>query len=312
MMLTRCPGCRTTFRIRPDQAKARQGKVRCGQCRHVFNAIEYLVDAVDEAPAKTSAPAALTAQTKVPVTAERAPAVPDRRSPTSDRTAPTLGRKTHPRPPPKVEEEEVEEEEFPDEFSVLGDVAPSARYKGSTKIMGPSPLSEDYFTDDDTTLRDPRRWPWVVGGALAALALIGQAAIAWRVDLATRFPDLREPLAQLCEPFECTVGLPLNASLLKIESSELHPSPQKKGRLELKGTLKNHAPYTQAWPHLELTLTDNADRLVARRALAPDAFIASPEILAAGFPADSEFAVQVQLDVGELPASGYRLYIFYP
>src|SRR5690606_23642075 len=45
MMLTRCPGCSTTFRVTPEQVKARQGKVRCGRCQHVFDAIEALVEA---------------------------------------------------------------------------------------------------------------------------------------------------------------------------------------------------------------------------------------------------------------------------
>ena len=43
-MLTRCPSCATTFRISPEQLKARQGRVRCGKCRNVFNALETLVE----------------------------------------------------------------------------------------------------------------------------------------------------------------------------------------------------------------------------------------------------------------------------
>ncbi|MBP7488471.1 MAG: zinc-ribbon domain-containing protein, partial [Azospira sp.] len=46
MILTRCPQpeCQTTFRVTPEQLKARGGKVRCGQCQHVFNALEHLLD----------------------------------------------------------------------------------------------------------------------------------------------------------------------------------------------------------------------------------------------------------------------------
>ena len=45
-MLTHCPSCRTTFRVTPLQIKARSGKVRCGQCHFVFNAIDTLADEV--------------------------------------------------------------------------------------------------------------------------------------------------------------------------------------------------------------------------------------------------------------------------
>ncbi|QID17012.1 hypothetical protein G3580_04765 [Nitrogeniibacter mangrovi] len=42
MMRTRCPACQTVFRITSEQLRIRQGKVRCGHCRHVFNALDTL------------------------------------------------------------------------------------------------------------------------------------------------------------------------------------------------------------------------------------------------------------------------------
>jgi predicted Zn finger-like uncharacterized protein len=42
-MYTRCPECQSTFRITPAQIKAREGLVRCGRCRAVFQAGEHLV-----------------------------------------------------------------------------------------------------------------------------------------------------------------------------------------------------------------------------------------------------------------------------
>lgn len=44
MMMTRCPSCGTAFRVTPEQLKARAGKVRCGHCSAVFNALETLED----------------------------------------------------------------------------------------------------------------------------------------------------------------------------------------------------------------------------------------------------------------------------
>ena len=34
---TRCPGCRTVFRVTPEQLALRGGQVRCGHCRAVFD-----------------------------------------------------------------------------------------------------------------------------------------------------------------------------------------------------------------------------------------------------------------------------------
>ena len=46
-LVTLCPGCRTTFRVTPNQLKAHGGDVRCGQCRQVFNSFATLIT-VDE------------------------------------------------------------------------------------------------------------------------------------------------------------------------------------------------------------------------------------------------------------------------
>ncbi len=43
-MYTECPNCHTFFRITPEHLKAAGGKVRCGQCDHVFNALDTLTD----------------------------------------------------------------------------------------------------------------------------------------------------------------------------------------------------------------------------------------------------------------------------
>ena len=43
-MLTRCPNCETHFRVTAEQLKARSGRVRCGECQHVFNALDSLVE----------------------------------------------------------------------------------------------------------------------------------------------------------------------------------------------------------------------------------------------------------------------------
>src|SRR6476659_10719898 len=40
---TRCPGCATVFRVTPAQLALRDGQVRCGHCRAVFDANDHFV-----------------------------------------------------------------------------------------------------------------------------------------------------------------------------------------------------------------------------------------------------------------------------
>jgi predicted Zn finger-like uncharacterized protein len=41
-MTTTCPKCNTNFRVTSEQLAAREGKLRCGRCSHVFNGFMYL------------------------------------------------------------------------------------------------------------------------------------------------------------------------------------------------------------------------------------------------------------------------------
>ncbi|WP_018413153.1 DUF3426 domain-containing protein [Methyloversatilis thermotolerans] len=73
-MLTRCPSCATVFRVDTVQLRAREGRVRCGRCHAVFDALDAMVElpliAPDALPPGSTVPAA-TASLPAP---ERAPA----------------------------------------------------------------------------------------------------------------------------------------------------------------------------------------------------------------------------------------------
>ncbi|MBL8477191.1 MAG: zinc-ribbon domain-containing protein [Methyloversatilis sp.] len=43
-MLSRCPACATVFRVDTVQIRAREGRVRCGRCHAVFDALDAMVD----------------------------------------------------------------------------------------------------------------------------------------------------------------------------------------------------------------------------------------------------------------------------
>lgn len=57
-LATRCPNCQVLFRVVADQLKLRGGLVRCGACRHVFDAIGSLTYIEDSAAGAPEVPAA--------------------------------------------------------------------------------------------------------------------------------------------------------------------------------------------------------------------------------------------------------------
>lgn len=317
MMLTRCPGCSTTFRVTPEQVKARQGKVRCGRCQHVFDAIEALVEAAivpgtattptpipDAAPAvaPTPAPEPSIAARAEPTTATNAEQKSAPVSTEADSAPPSPVGPTAPTPMPEradEQEEELDAETQPPELA--------ATQTADDILLQPSPLSNAYA---ETRALRQASWPWTLGATLVLLALIAQALIAFRVDLAVKYPQSRPLLDMLCDYAACTVELPAAPDLVSIESSDLHPG--KKGGLELNATLRNRAPHAQAWPHLELTLTDGADKPIVRKVITPEQYLPAIQSVSDGFAANADQVVRLMLDAGTLPAAGYRLYLFYP
>lgn len=71
-LATRCPNCQALFRVVADQLKLRGGLVRCGACRHVFDAIGSLTYVDDAAPVD-GAPKPVAAKAAAPLTLRISP-----------------------------------------------------------------------------------------------------------------------------------------------------------------------------------------------------------------------------------------------
>ena len=100
--------------------------------------------------------------------------------------------------------------------------------------------------------------------------------------------------------------------MLSIEASDLQVDQERKQLLALQVTLRNRATYAQAYPVLELTLTDTNDRIVARRLLLPDEYLSAAALAEQAFPASADVDVRLWIETREIAAVGYRLYLFYP
>lgn len=299
-MLTRCPACATTFRVTAEQIKLRAGRVRCGQCQHAFNALDTLIEEFiptpSELPGPDTGPAIAPAAMEPAVSPAPTFFVPEEEPPWDASTLESINTAT---------EEENRAAEEANEALVDG----SEKTAATVNIL----LDEIPAWPGDTTTKTlPRRWPWLVGGLLL-LAMLGiQIAIALRVELAVLYPRARPALVSLCSIAGCTVGLPAKAELIGIEASDLHPDPAQPGRLVVSATLKNRAPFDQQFPHLELTLTDVADKAIARKVLTPTDYLPRETPYAKGMGPNADIAVNLVIDIGQLAANGYRLYLFYP
>lgn len=321
-MLTCCPHCQTCFRVTAEQLKPRQGQVRCGECREVFNALDSLADEaliVVPVPVSPMTPVE-TAETET----RRSPdggeeAVADTLAMTE--TAETIetietaaSGLTEPEPEPEPEPEvapapepEVEPNQVPEvpesEPEPESEVAPEPAPEQAVE-----PVVEEW-TPVPAPPPPPRRWPWTIGVLILSLLTLGQLSYLFRTELAVLVPELRPTLAAACDLLGCTLPRPRKPEMVGIETSDL--APEGRGLL-LTATLKNRAPFAQDYPHLELTLTDTQDEALVRKVLAPADYLPAGQPVADGFAARGEVAVRLAFDAAGVPAVGYRLYLFYP
>ena len=153
---------------------------------------------------------------------------------------------------------------------------------------------------------------WALGvGAVLLLALL-QLAYIFRVELAREVPTLRPDIERVCSWLGCSVPYPQDAEQISLEGHSFNPEGGADGKFRLVVTLLNKAGHPQAWPHLELTVTDRFDIAVARRVLTPAEWLPAPNAAEPAFAAHSEITANLPLSINDVQAAGYRLYVFYP
>ncbi|MBL8534250.1 MAG: zinc-ribbon domain-containing protein [Betaproteobacteria bacterium] len=147
---------------------------------------------------------------------------------------------------------------------------------------------------------------------LLALALPVQLFAYFHSDLAILWPASRPFVEAICRLTGCRVELPRLTDRLVIETSDLQAlDPARPNRVVLMATLRNAAPVVQAFPSLELTLTDSRDQVAARRMIHPEEYLEHPGRMRRGMAANAEIDIRLQLETGAVEASGYRIYLFH-
>jgi predicted Zn finger-like uncharacterized protein len=322
-MKTRCPSCQTSFRITPEQLKARVGKVRCGQCQTVFNALDSLLDETTETaapPQATPRPSPIPAPTQPPPTAvaasQTAPAANDAAHLPPSPTAASLAADDFSPEADAALAQQPDDEPRPlsvADAQELGKATGLIMPRETTHIPGYSKWVEGVMAGPLSLPSDKApRWPFILAALLLVLALAGQLVFRFRSEIAITAPSLRPILEVLCQALDATIPLPRHVELVSIETSDLQTDPAHGNLLVLNATLRNRANYGQAYPSLELSLTDTQDAAIARRIFPPGEYLPAKIPADQPFAAKSDVAVRLWIEASEISATGYRLYVFYP
>ncbi|CUA85231.1 zinc-ribbon domain/Protein of unknown function (DUF3426) [Gulbenkiania indica] len=192
-----------------------------------------------------------------------------------------------------------------------------------------APESEDTASDtptgdagapdtEEAPVERTRRHPPVLTIVLGLLTLVGTLLLAGqlvylnRTRIAAEVPELRPALERACAALGCEVPLPGDRELIRTEWSELSFVPEHANLIQVSATLKNHAPYPQAYPMLELSLKDGDDQLLIRKVFTPADYLRPDDFRAGKFAPGSEVKIAMRLKVKKGRALGYNLEWFYP
>jgi len=310
------------FRVTAELLAARDGQVRCGVCSSVFDAREHLTPEIDQ-----PGPAAFSHDEPIEFETPE-PGIPD----SAAESSPTTGSITPETETSVTQAEKIsapveEPVEEPAEKPVAEPVVEPVMESMAKSVMEPGMESAERPRAEVaqppprislTNLTHPARRKRIrtlllgTGSALLGLLLAAQLVYFLRTPIAARLPAVKPWLVAACNALDCSVPLPRDSDAIKISSSDLLSDPAHPSRIQVSLLIANEAGYAEAYPHIELTLTDTHDAPLARRIFAPAEYLKDPAQAAAGIRPGSEASVDLLLDIGNLPATGYRVLVFYP
>ena len=296
-MLTVCPSCKTVFRVTQEKVDSRrEGLVRCGICRGIFNAKWNLLE---QAAPDFSAASATAAASEVTAANAPPPVPPDRHAPNrpaemrsavgrSDVSAAAKATQAAPQtdfwappdasqPPDALHSGNVERLSAPvDEHGVPLNYAFGDVVEPDQPPTDPAERQNINMNGVDHVL-DNRPGPWAsMGWFLACIGfvfLLGVQARVFLVDKYAQDERYRSYLVLLCRLAQCELPARRDVRLFALTSTNIELHPSEPGALRVKVQLRNKADFEQPYPSLQLTMMDRVGRVVGRRTFSPDLYL---------------------------------------
>ncbi len=154
-----------------------------------------------------------------------------------------------------------------------------------------------------------------LGSVLLAVLLAGQMAFHFRDALAAVYPPARPVLQSMCQLADCEIKPWRHIDGLSVENTALSQAggAPNANQFQLTVALRNKSGVTVALPSIDLSLTDSAGAVVARRTLAPSDFRTDKGAsVGIAIAAGADVPMQALLSTGALKVSGYSVEIFHP
>jgi len=277
--LTRCPQCALLFQVPVDPMAHASGRVCCGRCAHEFQAEALVIDVPWHGSTLSAESSSSSPRIDLEALLHRQDVSAEPWSSANHSSSPVPELVPKPDPAP----------------AAIPPRAPTLPAKPDWRI-------------ESAAVGAARRAVWVLRGCalLLALGLCWQSLVFFKDEMAAQWPASRMALAALCQPVACTLAPLRRLSGIVIDSASLVRGD---AGYVLNVSLRNSVDVPLAMTALELSLTDDQDRVLMRRVLTP-ADLGAPDLLAAGQTWSKILGVEPGAVQPEI--AGYRLVSFYP
>ncbi|MFD0914378.1 DUF3426 domain-containing protein [Methylophilus luteus] len=334
-LITECPACFTQFEVNDEQLQAYAGKVRCGECNHVFDARSALLattepdqpvaaTVVEASPADAEpiAPETLASdsfETRAAETETSETGIADQShaefqpAPIATLDSPILDSPTLDSPTQVLESATAAELDQPEITEPAPTLAWNIGNETENDAAIPAFLRNIPFDQDRQPLPEKATLPWVYPllSGLLLVAILLQLVYFTRTSLAANYPSSKPWLQAACKALHCVVALPSDITQLTIDDADIQEHREREGVLVFSSVLINHGAVAQAYPMIELTLTNMADEPVLRKTLKPAEYLPASATAASGLAAQQEQAVKTTLGIEEKTVTGFRVAIAY-
>ena len=285
--ITSCPQCDTQFLLNNELIAAYGGKVQCGSCEHVFNASDRLTEVDDDTSSADEYQAAI----------ETTPA---------ENTPPV-----NPLPPVETAPFDTDPDLTASKETlidyIIGQPAATVNPKAEKEAAPEAVLNLDGVN------KKPRQHFFlsILISLLLLLVFIGLSVYFLRGKIASEYPQLKPALERICKKLNCTIDLPKNLGLISIGNSDMQEDDDYQAVINLSSSLQNNATYSQAYPNIELTLTDSDDTPVIKKLIKPKDYLVSKKKLAQGLAPHEIANIKIALRVDEASVASYRILLLY-
>lgn len=276
--ITSCPKCDTHFLLNDKLVAAYRGKVQCGTCELVFNAKTRLTEVADDVTNADEYQASLAESEEA-----------------------------------GIEEVAIEhKQDEPTNEPFIGEDTTITTGTEPTLALD-EPTIFDNLNLEDNKSKKTKMHPLFWGAISLLLMLLAatQTIYYQRVNIAAQYPQFKPFLVKACLTLNCTVGLPKKLELITIGDSDMQEDDSYQSVINFSSSLSNKSNYVQAYPNIELTLTNENDKAVIKKIIHPDEYLASDKEVNKGLAAREVSPIKLKLYVHEAVVAGYRILLAY-